>query len=102
MCHGPGLTACTECGPHPTNSSVFYKRIGYDICTEDCPTGEYELDLGYTCAVCHEACSSCNMTATDCQSCQNVTGNVFYNLNNVCYQTCPDGYYGEESTNLCR
>ena len=41
LCDGPGLTACTQCGPHSTNPETYYKRIGYDICTLDCPTGEY-------------------------------------------------------------
>ena len=26
---------------------------------------------------------------------------MFYNFNNTCYQTCPDGMYGVDATNLC-
>ena len=101
LCYGTGLDKCTECGAH-TNTSEYFKVVGEDQCTLNCPVGYYEESFdGYNCVLCHEACASCDTSATDCQSCKNVTGNVFYNLNDLCYQTCPDGYYGVDSTNLC-
>ena len=41
------------------------------------------------------------MSDTDCQTCKNVTGIVYFQLNDQCLQNCPDGYWGKDSENLC-
>ena len=51
---------------------------------------------------CHRSCAACTNNATDCSSCKNVTGIVYYNLNNTsCHLVCPNGYFGQIQNNTC-
>lgn len=65
---------------------------GNRLCLPGCPSGYYALDANWRCV----------------QNCQSnyTNGSVqhLYGYNNVCYPTgwsCPSGWFGDNSTNLC-
>lgn len=102
LCTGDTRDECTKCGVDPNNSSaIYFKHYYLTKCMTDCPDGFYEESLGYTCQKCHESCNTCNTSATDCPDCRNVTGIVYYNLNDKCLLKCPNGYYGDDGNNSC-
>jgi proprotein convertase subtilisin/kexin type 5 len=46
-----------------------------------------------------DPCLTCTGTGTNCNSC---TSSTFYiSLSHTCTTTCPNGYYGNTSTNIC-
>ena len=95
LCSAGGYSHCTKCNTDNATGVTYYKRMNIDKCVDECPKGQYEIDEGNLCAYCHESCSECSTSATECQACKNVTGIVYYNLyNSTCYQNCPTGYYG--------
>ena len=91
-------TACEDDG----GGTNYYKVKDADECATACGSGFFEQTSTFTCEPCHEACLTCDTSATDCLTCGNVTGIVYYFLSNVCYQTCPDLYYGDSSDNTCK
>ena len=49
------------------------------------------MDVGtHVCAACNISCSTCFNTVNNCTTC----ATSLYFLTNVCYSTCPVGYYG--------
>ena len=51
---------------------------------------------------CHTSCAACNSNATDCSSCRNVTGIVYFHINsNSCIVACPIGYAAQIWNNTC-
>ncbi len=100
LCYGTGLNFCTKC--QITGSNLpYFKVIDIDICNTTCPAGQYPYQLLLACQYCSPPCLTCNTSAIDCQSCTNVSGVPYFNLNNQCLLNCPDGYYGQLSNNTC-
>lgn len=73
-----------------------------NTCTQDCPPGQYEYPLLLTCKYCAASCLTCNSSGIDCQTCTNVSGVPYFNLNNQCLLSCPDRYYGQTTSNICQ
>ena len=102
LCFGPSALECSKCRVNPANSSEPYFKLPFSTqCNSTCPVGWFEHTSTYTCEPCHSACSACGDNATDCSACQNVTGIAYYNLNSTCWMRCPDGTYGDDSSNTC-
>lgn len=93
LCFGSGITSCTKCETTAANVS-YYKVIDVNICNTTCPDGQYPYQLLLACQYCSTPCLTCNTSAIDCQSCTNVSGVPYFNLNNKCLLNCPNGYYG--------
>ena len=93
---------CTKC----TNTSAaaadfYYKDLYTDSCATSCATGSYEPATGFNCEKCHESCVDCDVSATNCTGCKNVTGIVYYLNASSCLAKCPDGKYGSAHNNSC-
>lgn len=79
-----------------------YLVYGSYICQSACPTGQYIINNTYTCGMCSAQCVTCDLTATNCTSCGlGNTGIDLFLSGNLCYQTCPSGYFGNTTTHLC-
>lgn len=63
-------------------------------CEENCPTGYYKKNVSDD-RTCVTACFDAGIT-DDTQNYYEFDG-----LDKVCYQDCPDGYYGDPSTGSC-
>lgn len=92
------MDKCSKC-QKLANGTSYYKEFNINVCTLNCPQGFYEYDLTLTCEKCDQSCVTCNTGPFDCQNCNNVSGIVYYLLNNQCLQLCPLGYYGDQTTN---
>lgn len=70
---------------------------------DDCGlTNYFKQPTSFTCAICQDSCATCLNNATDCGSCRNVAGTVYYLTgNNSCVSRCPAGQYGFDSNNTC-
>ena len=70
---------------------------------EECGDGFYERLLDNKCAPCHESCETCENSSSICTSCKNVTGLIYYLLEEdyTCYLNCPIGFYGSPGDNKC-
>lgn len=55
----------------------------------------------HSCQPCNAACLLCNLSSTNCQKCQNVSGVLYYYYAEKCLITCPNGYYGQNTNNTC-
>ena len=100
LCYGGSLNECTQC-QIATNNVSYFKVIDVNTCTTTCPNGSYPYSLLLACKYCDPSCLTCNTSATDCQTCNNVTGIPYFYLSNKCLAICPNGYYGETSNNTC-
>ena len=104
-CNGPNSTNCTSC-----SSGSFYYTPN-SSCLLNCPTvGYWEDTFSNECKPCYEykatsltenTCVTCNGSNSDnCLSCNSTT---FLDLTtNRCVNICPDGYYEDNATNLCK
>lgn len=102
LCYGGTTDKCTKCAADPNDAAnLFFLRPFANECTQDCEDGYWERTNDLKCAPCQEACLTCETSASDCSSCGNVTGIVYYHLNTTCYFKCPTGYYGDTMNNLC-
>ncbi|XP_067350745.1 proprotein convertase subtilisin/kexin type 6 isoform X3 [Channa argus] len=82
--------------PSGTRSQLLAKRN----CVSHCPLGHYE-DIGsHRCRRCFKGCEKCvAQSARECLSCRR--GLYLNTLNSSCVNTCPPGYFGDESQKRC-
>lgn len=103
-CIGPESTNCTSC-----SAGTFYYTLN-NSCLLNCPTiGFWEDSFLNLCQPCYQytaaspndnTCVTC--TGSDPDNCLSCNSTTYLNLaTNRCVKTCPDGYYGENSTNQC-
>ena len=60
-CFGPTTSTCETCGNN-TGGSMFYKVIGYTICSQTCPKGQFiHADVPYECQQCAVQCDACEI-----------------------------------------
>lgn len=79
---------CQECNSQYLN--IFYNGSQtITSCEMTCPHSHYLSD-NKNCYICPQQCETCN-NANNCTVC--ATG--YYLFNELCLQTCPDGYYGD-------
>lgn len=75
------------------NGTYLFKYINYatgqKYCVDHCPPGMYKLYDNMTCvSICYDNSSSLKQY-------------IVVGSDNVCYQNCPDGYYGDPVTGYC-
>ena len=76
--------------------------IDIDTCSTFCPSGQWAQVSTFSCQFCSSECLTCNGSATNCQSCNNITGVVYFNFNSTeCLSKCYAGYYGQLTNNTC-
>ena len=76
------------------NCAISYSRnIGSTSCTLACGTGYYPEPMTDQCTICPIGCAVCT-TSSSCSQCHNVSGLLYFLLNNACSITCPSGTYG--------
>ena len=93
-CNSSGSQNCNSC----TGNLYLQAENGPAGCATSCPAGHYPNDSDYTCLNCDSTCLNCsNGSSNACTSCS--TGLFFYASS--CKSTCPSGFYGDYSTNIC-
>lgn len=98
-CTALGLTKCTSCGT--SGSTTYYLGINSTICyASTCPKGQYVDDTNSpnACVACHFSCGKCSVSEMNCTFCTQYGLDLLYLLSNVCWRTCPDGYYAKNAS----
>ncbi len=57
--------------------------IDINTCTAVCDAGQWGQISSFSCEYCSEQCLTCNGSATNCQSCKNITGVPYFNFNST-------------------
>ena len=97
-CSGGAFNNCNS-----GNSGSFFYGNG---CRNPCPNGYWGDPSTNTCKTCHSStigpdfsCATCSGGASNnCNSCN--SGSFLYL--NKCQSTCPDGFWGDTTTNTCK
>ena len=94
LCYGGLLTACTSC-KKDNNNVPYFKMIDIDTCTATCDPGQWGQVSSLSCQYCSTECLTCIDSATNCQSCKNISGTPYFNFgSSQCLKKCYGGYYG--------
>uniref|UniRef100_A0A673YZ41 Proprotein convertase subtilisin/kexin type 6 n=1 Tax=Salmo trutta TaxID=8032 RepID=A0A673YZ41_SALTR len=81
-------------GPEPP-PEVLNLKTGR-TCVSHCPLGFYDNVEARRCRRCYKGCERCvGRTPTECRSCRR--GLYFNPLNTTCSETCPAGYFADDS-----
>lgn len=108
---GTSLTTCLSCtlpckncagsATYCTSCDSGRLIVGQNSCG-GCPAGQY-ADTTSTCALCSPNCKTCTTNSDTCDSCgfSNFGYQLFLHTDNICYQTCPWGYFGNSTTKEC-
>uniref|UniRef100_A0A8K9WYN5 Proprotein convertase subtilisin/kexin type 6 n=1 Tax=Oncorhynchus mykiss TaxID=8022 RepID=A0A8K9WYN5_ONCMY len=95
-CDGPDPDHCLNC-IHYSLGSLKTGRT----CVSHCPLGFYDNLEARRCRRCHKGCERCvGRTPTECRSCRR--GLYFNPLNTTCSETCPAGYFADDSKKCLR
>uniref|UniRef100_A0A6Q2XNU5 P/Homo B domain-containing protein n=1 Tax=Esox lucius TaxID=8010 RepID=A0A6Q2XNU5_ESOLU len=90
-CDGPDADHCLNC----IHYSLGNLKTGR-TCVSHCPLGFYDDTGARRCRRCHKGCEKCvGRTPTQCRSCRR--GLYFNPLNATCSETCPAGYFTDDS-----
>ncbi|KAG9280998.1 proprotein convertase subtilisin/kexin type 5-like [Astyanax mexicanus] len=92
-CHGPGVRDCDRCSG--------WNRPIYGKCPIiNCPEGQYFDSVTRDCRYCDVSCKACYGPKTqNCYSC--APGYMLEQQDAICVQSCPLGFYGNSSSQLC-
>ncbi|XP_062274784.1 proprotein convertase subtilisin/kexin type 6 [Scomber scombrus] len=94
-CDGPDADHCLNC----INFSFGSLKSGR-TCVNHCPSGHYEDITSRRCRRCTKGCEKCDgRSASSCLLCRR--GLYLNALNSSCIDTCPSGYFADESQRLC-
>uniref|UniRef100_A0A8C7QU47 P/Homo B domain-containing protein n=1 Tax=Oncorhynchus mykiss TaxID=8022 RepID=A0A8C7QU47_ONCMY len=94
-CDGPDPDHCLNC-IHYSLGSLKTGRT----CVSHCPLGFYDNLEARRCRRCHKGCERCvGRTPTECRSCRR--GLYFNPLNTTCSETCPAGYFADDTQRKC-
>lgn len=70
-------------------------------CLADCGTGFYEDDDDKFCGTCDDSCKECSGEYPEnCTQCKTTGAQIFLYLG-MCVSSCPNGYYGNETSGVC-
>lgn len=106
-----GLTTCISCtltckncagsATYCTSCDSGHLIVNQNSCG-NCPNGQYADSLK-TCALCSPNCKACSSSFDTCDSCgfSSLGYQLFLHSDNVCYQTCPWGYFGNTNAKTC-
>ena len=85
------------------DTQMYYKVIGEDTCTTDCPKGQFEhADIDFECQQCSSECVDCETNATNCIQADGCNAGKFYeNSSSECVASCENGFYGDATTTFC-
>jgi len=73
------------------------KYLFQGVCIPTCHVGYFHNYTARTCDMCHPTCHTCNLTSTNCTSCNG----TLYLYQNQCLSVCPAGYFANPLTNTC-
>uniref|UniRef100_A0A8P4GJV6 P/Homo B domain-containing protein n=1 Tax=Dicentrarchus labrax TaxID=13489 RepID=A0A8P4GJV6_DICLA len=97
----------TSQNPYQPGSSIIYCQLTLFVCVcvlcrtcvSHCPLGYYEDIVSRRCRRCYKGCERCAArSAGDCLSCRR--GFYLNILNSSCTDTCPPGYFADESKSI--
>uniref|UniRef100_A0AAY4E632 P/Homo B domain-containing protein n=1 Tax=Denticeps clupeoides TaxID=299321 RepID=A0AAY4E632_9TELE len=90
-CDGPDADHCLNC----IHFSLGNLKTGR-TCVSHCPLGYFEDSGARRCRRCHRGCEKCvGQGVSECRSCRR--GLYFYAGENTCLESCPGGFYADES-----
>ena len=100
---------CSAGGSNNCNSCNSGKFLHLNTCIDPCPDGYWGDSSTNTCEPCYSSgtgpyytCATCSAeTSTSCNSC-NSGAFLYPNTGGDCRNPCPDGYWGDTSTNKCQ
>lgn len=89
-CYGKGPTQCVACKNYRLD----------DACVSRCPPRSF-TNQGGVCLTCHESCENCMGPGPDsCLTC--APAHLLVADLAVCLQQCPDGYWEDTTSSVCR
>lgn len=105
-CIGPGAEQCSSCN----RGLGYYLQPDFISCNKTCPDGYYGGSI--MCIACPMSCKTCSSpglshTLVSYDKCTSCNPGYFLGLidrttdERTCDSTCPDGYYGNPTTNTC-
>ena len=103
-CDGPNSNHCLTC------ANFWYLDSTTGRCVSVCPDGYFGVSSTHTCQQCYQApspssayqsCAKCSAgTNKDCTACS--SGAFLFQDDQTCLSICPDGYWGDTTTNTCQ
>lgn len=96
-----GCATCAGSATFCTSCSSNHLIVGQNSCGS-CPDGQW-ADSSTTCALCSPNCKTCSTSASTCTACafSNLGYQLFLHSDHICYQTCPNNYYGNTGNSQC-
>jgi hypothetical protein len=91
-CNGGLETSCLSCSANSQLNRIPTPVSG--MCS--CVNGYFDAGQQF-CEVCSQNCRSCSKNPFFCTNCTS----LFYLLDGVCLQACPNGYFTQLTTNTC-
>ncbi|KRX07488.1 Insulin-like growth factor binding protein, N-terminal [Pseudocohnilembus persalinus] len=89
-------TSCSSC------AYGYYFDTTTSSCVATCPNSYYAEEDGRTCDPCDSDCDTCTgPSSSECVLCSSSPTQLYFHSDNLCYSTCPDGYYGDSGTLNC-
>lgn len=96
-----GCATCAGSATYCTSCSSGRLIAGQNTCG-NCPGGQWG-DTATTCAYCSPNCKTCSLAANNCTACDfsSLGYQLFLHTDNICYESCPAGFFGNPGTKLC-
>ncbi|KAL4493947.1 hypothetical protein ABPG72_021964 [Tetrahymena utriculariae] len=99
-------STCSTCsigGANGCSSCVLplYYQASSSSCVQSCQTKQYQDNLTATCSSCDSSCASCSGPGkNECLMC---SGSLYFDsTTKQCVNKCPDSYFADLSTNICK
>lgn len=90
----PSCLTCNSSGCVLCSNSLYTAPA----CTGNCTTSQYWSSSSSSCVSCYTTCATCyGGLSTQCITCKNVSGVVYYLYGSQCVSVCPNGYYSSAS-----
>jgi len=102
-CFAASNSSCSSCYNITVNgtSVSYHKHPTTPTCVVSCPKGYFGNNINNICERCQTGCISCNLSSSDCQSCEVSAGVSYYYYNNKCLTVCPDGTFKNDNLSIC-
>ena len=99
-CFGPTTSECNSCTNY--NAVDYFLEYNTNLCSQNCPGGQYKDTTSYRCLLCSPLCVTCSGSATNCLTCgMSVFHAHLYFYSNQCLITCPSSFWGNSVNHLC-